>query len=103
MGGKRHWTFLTNHAHVLLAVARAPDARVHEIAARVGITPRSTLLILQDLEDAGYLHRTRLGRRNHYTLHPNRPLRHPASAGHDVDELLTIFTKPASGHATAAS
>lgn len=85
------WTFLTNHAHVLLAVAGSPDARVQDIAATVGITPRATLLILQDLEDAGYIHRTRIGRRNHYTLHHDRPFRHPTTAHHNVDELLTIF------------
>ena len=85
------WTFLTNHAHVLLAVAGSPDARVQDIAATVGITPRATLLILQDLEDAGYIHRTRIGRRNHYTLHRGRPFRHPTTAHHNIDELLTIF------------
>lgn len=85
------WTFLTNHAHVLLAVAGSPDARVQDIAATVGITPRATLLILQDLEDAGYIRRTRIGRRNHYTLHRGRPFRHPTTAHHNVDELLTIF------------
>lgn len=86
------WTFLTNHAHVLLAVAGTPDARVQDIAATVGITPRAALLILQDLEDAGYLHRNRIGRRNHYTVHRGRPFRHPATAHHAVDKLLAIFT-----------
>jgi len=51
-GGERRWTFLTNHGHLLLAVARSPDARVHELAAVVGITERAALLILRDLEDA---------------------------------------------------
>ena len=92
MAEERRWTFLTNHAHVLVAVARRPDARVHDIATTVGITDRAALLILQDLEDAGYLHRTRVGRRNHYTLHRHRPFRHPASSGHEVDDLLAIFT-----------
>jgi hypothetical protein len=86
------WTFLTNHGHVLLAVASTPDARVQDVAATVGITPRATLHILQDLEDAGYIHRTRVGRRNHYTLHRDRPFRHPTTAHHNVDELLTIFS-----------
>lgn len=88
------WTFLTNHAHVLLAVARAPDARVHDIADAVQITDRAALLILQDLEDGGYLHRTKVGRRNHYTLHPGLPFRHPAESGHTVDQLLGIFIDP---------
>lgn len=89
---QQSWTFLTNHAHVLLAVARDPDIRVHDIAQAAGITDRAALLILQDLEDAGYVHRERVGRRNHYTLEPGRPFRHPAHAAHDVDELVAIFT-----------
>ena len=92
-GGQRPpWTFLTNHGHVLLAVAQSQDARVAEIAARVGITARATLTILKDLEDAGYLRRHRVGRRSHYTVDAHRHFRHPATAGHEVGELLAIFT-----------
>jgi predicted ArsR family transcriptional regulator len=89
-GGKR-WTFLTNHGHMLLAVASSPDARVQDLAATVGVSNRAALTILQDLEDAGYLHRDRRGRRNHYTVEPGRPFRHPASAGHTVGELIALF------------
>lgn len=85
------WTFITNHGHVLLAVARSPDALVSDIAGQVGITTRATLTILDDLEDAGYLTRHRVGRRNQYSVARHRPFRHPATAGHDVDELLSIF------------
>lgn len=85
------WTFLTNHGHVLVAVARSPDALVSDIAGRVGISTRATLTILNDLEEAGYLTRQRVGRRNHYRVARHRPFRHPATAGHDVDELLSIF------------
>jgi predicted ArsR family transcriptional regulator len=85
------WTFLTNHAHVLLAVAADPDVRVNDIATAVGITPRAALLILRDLEEAGYLTRTRTGRRTHYEVRRHQPFRHPATASHDVDELLAIF------------
>lgn len=85
------WTFLTNHGHVLLAVAADPDARVEEIAAQVGISSRATLAILRDLEEAGYLTRTRHGRRTHYEVRPHRPFRHPAAADHEVDELIAIF------------
>ena len=74
------WTFLTNHGHLLLAVAQAPDARVRDLAATVGISERAALTILGDLETAGYLHRTRVGRRNHYSLHPGQPFRHPTTA-----------------------
>jgi DNA-binding MarR family transcriptional regulator len=85
------WTFLTNHGHVLLAVADDPDARVGDLAARVGISPRAALSILRDLEGAGYLTRIRLGRRTHYEIRPHQHFRHPATAAHEVDELLAIF------------
>jgi DNA-binding IclR family transcriptional regulator len=85
------WTFLTNHGHVLLAVAADPDSRVEHIAARVGITQRATLGILRDLEEEGYLVRSRRGRRTHYAVQPHRPFRHPSAAHREVDELLAIF------------
>lgn len=82
------WTFLTHHAHVLIQVAQDPDATVQEIAAVVGISTRSAVKILNDLEADGYLERHRQGRRNHYVLHPERPLRHPANAAHTIGELI---------------
>ncbi len=85
------WTFLTHHAHVLVAVASDPDARVAEVAATVGISERAALTILGDLEEAGYLRRERRGRRTHYEIVPHRPFRHEADAPHEVDELLRIF------------
>lgn len=90
--GRRGWTFLTNHAHVLVAVAADPDIRVEDIAAQVGITRRAALLILRDLQDDGYLARERRGRRTHYTVARHRRFRHPAAAQHEVDELLGIFS-----------
>ncbi|MUN64624.1 MarR family transcriptional regulator [Kocuria sediminis] len=89
------WTLLTNHGHVLLAVAQSQDARVAEIAAQVGISTRATLAILKDLESAGYLTRRRVGRRSHYTVDIHQHFRHPATATHEVGELLAIFTDPA--------
>ena len=89
--GRPSWTFLTNHGHVLLAVAGDPDARVEDLAARVGISSRAALTILRDLEEAGYVIRTRRGRRTHYELRPHQHFRHPATAAHEVDELLAIF------------
>ena len=85
------WGFLTNHAHVLLAVAAEPDALVSDIAARVGISGRATLAILHDLEEAGYVQRTRLGRRTHYTVDEHGRFRHPSTAGHEIGELLGLF------------
>ena len=88
---KLAWTFLSNHGHVLLGIAADPDIRLNDLADRVGITDRGVQLILTDLEQAGYLVKTKIGRRNHYTVRPNQPLRHPAESAHTVDELLGIF------------
>lgn len=93
--GRPAWTFLTNHGHVLLAVAGSGDARVSDIATQVGITTRATLTILKDLETAGYLTRHRTGRRSHYTVDTHRHFRHPATATHEVGELLAIFASDA--------
>jgi DNA-binding MarR family transcriptional regulator len=92
-GSKSRWTFLTNHARVLLAIARDPDARLREVAATAGITERAAQTIVADLEAAGYLTRTRVGRRNRYTIHPNGLFRHPAEADHHIGALLAVFTR----------
>ncbi|MFW2513887.1 helix-turn-helix transcriptional regulator [Demequina sp. SO4-13] len=86
------WTFLTHHAHVLLAVAADNDATVRDIAAQVGISTRSAVTILNDLEAEAYLDRHRRGRRNHYVVHPERPLRHPANASHTVGDLIRALS-----------
>jgi DNA-binding MarR family transcriptional regulator len=85
------WTFLTNHGHVLIAIAADPEARVRDIAERVGITERSVQGILDDLERGGYLERERVGRRNRYLLRKGGHFRHPAEQGHAIDELLRLF------------
>jgi len=85
------WTFLTNHGHVLLAVAAQPEARLRDIADRVGITERAAQLIVSDLVDAGYLTKRRDGRRNSYTVRRGRKFRHPAEAHERVDRLIEIF------------
>ena len=88
----RTWTLLTNHGRVLLLIAAHPDFRLRDLAERAGITERAAGSIVADLEDAGYVTRTRVGRRNTYVVHPDRPFRHPAEAGHQVADLLTIFS-----------
>ncbi|GII60987.1 transcriptional regulator [Sphaerisporangium krabiense] len=88
----KSWTFLTNHARVLVEIARSPDARLRDIAAGIGITERAAQTIVTDLEEAGYLTRTRVGRRNHYSVDASRPFRHPAEADHRVAGLLAMFT-----------
>ena len=86
------WTFLTHHAHVLLEVSKNPDATIEQLAAAVGVSTRSAVTILNDLEATGYVERERRGRRNHYVLHPDRPLRHPSNAAHTVGELIDALS-----------
>lgn len=88
---ERTWTFLTNHAHVLVWISTHPESRVRDIAASVGITERAAQSILRDLEQDGYVSKTRIGRRNSYTIHPELPFRHPIEAGHAVGDLLRMF------------
>lgn len=87
----RGWTFLSNHGHVLVAVLECPDARLRELAARVGISERAVQLILADLEREGYVVKRRDGRRNHYTVTTGGTLRHPAECGLSIDALLAVF------------
>ncbi|MFI7542793.1 helix-turn-helix transcriptional regulator [Actinoplanes sp. NPDC049599] len=90
--GAKEWTFLTNHAHVLLAIAREPTVRLRDVAEAVGITERAAQAIVADLEAAGYLQRERVGRRNQYTVNPAGRFRHPAEADHSIGDLLNLFT-----------
>ena len=92
MAGSDGWTFLTNHGHVLLQLARDPGLRLRDLADRVGITERSAQKIVTELEVAGYLTKTRTGRRNVYRLDPDLRFRHPLEADHRVGELLDLFT-----------
>lgn len=87
----RTWTFLSNHGHVLLAVARDPQARVRDIATRVGITERATQHILSDLVEGGYLTKSKVGRRNEYAVCAGQPFRHPAERNRTIDDLIAIF------------
>ena len=84
------WTFLSNHGHVLLCIARDSNVRVREIAGAVGITERAVHRILGELEEAGVIARTRQGRRTHYEIHEELPLRHPIEAEHSVGELMRL-------------
>ncbi|MBC7442608.1 MAG: winged helix-turn-helix transcriptional regulator [Ramlibacter sp.] len=85
------WTFLTHHAHLLLAIAENPDARVQELADTVGVSKRAALSIVADLVEGGYIRRERVGRRNHYSIERNRPFRHPSNASHSIDEMIAVF------------
>jgi DNA-binding MarR family transcriptional regulator len=82
------WTFLTNHAHVLVCLSDDESLRVRDIAERIGITERAVVRILGELVDAEYVEKFRDGRRNHYRILRDQPLRHPLESRHTVGDLL---------------
>jgi predicted ArsR family transcriptional regulator len=85
------WTFLSNHAHVLLLIARDPEIVLRDAALQVGITERAVQRIVADLEAAKYLERHREGRRNRYRIHRDLPLRHPIESQTLIGELLGLL------------
>ena len=85
------WTLLTGHGHVLVEIARNPDARIRDISAAVGLTERTVQAIVADLEAAGYLTRTRTGRRTRYTVNRDSLFRHPAQEGLRVGPFLDLL------------
>jgi DNA-binding MarR family transcriptional regulator len=85
------WRFLTNHAHVLLCIARDPRARARDIAEQVGITERATQRILSELIAEGYATRTKVGRRNHYAINVGGHLRHPLFRDLSIGPLLEVL------------
>lgn len=93
------WTFLTNHAHVLLCVAKNPGLRIRDLATDVGITERTAQRIVGELVEAGYLKRIRDGRRNRYEVEASLPLRHPLESDHQIGEILKALgsEKPSAG------
>ena len=90
------WDFLTNHAHVLLCVSRDSGIRLRDVAAAIGITERSAHKVLSELVEDGYVLRERRGRRNHYKVKPEQPLRHPLVREREVGELLEALLGPES-------
>jgi hypothetical protein len=89
---RRKWALLSSHGHVLVEIARNPQARVRDISAIIGITERATQAIIADLERAGYVERIRIGRRTHYVLHPDNAFRHSAQDGLQVGPFLDLLT-----------
>ena len=85
------WTFLTNHAHVMIAIGRDPELRQRDIAHAVGITVGAVQKIIHDLEEAGYIDHEKVGRRNVYRVNPAQPLRHPLDDHHTVGDLLSTL------------
>ncbi|MET8679012.1 MarR family transcriptional regulator [Streptomyces sp. NPDC004647] len=97
------WTFLTSHARVLLELARHPDSRLRDVAAVANITERAAQAIVADLEASGYLTRTRVGRRNRYTIHTDSGFRHPAEADRRISDLIELFVQESGPKGEAAS
>jgi len=91
---KGTWTFLTNHAHVLICIAQDPSARVRDLSERVGITERATHRIIAELKAAGYLTYDRDGRRNRYTVNGDLPMRHSVEGHCAVLDLLDTVLQP---------
>lgn len=85
------WTFLTNHAQVLLCIARDPGIRLRDIADRVGITERSAYGIVLDLAEAGYIVKEKTGRRNRYQIQTHLPLPEPSNRERTVGEVLALL------------
>jgi DNA-binding IclR family transcriptional regulator len=94
------WTLLTGHGHVLVEIARNPQARMRDISAAAGITERTAQAIVADLEAAGYVSRTRVGRRTRYTVNRDSVFRHSAQEGHRVGPFLALLAAAGTDTAT---
>ena len=91
---EKRWTFLNNHALVLLCLAKKPDVTLREVAERVGITERAIQIIVRDLVECRVLYRERVGRRNRYRIDETQHLRHPLKEKHTVGELIHMLLDP---------
>jgi DNA-binding IclR family transcriptional regulator len=90
-GATPTWTFLTNHAHVLILLGRKNDLRMRDIASQVGVTERAVQRIVAELESEGFLSVHKDGRRNHYTIIDRLHLRHPIEAHRTVRDLIQVI------------
>lgn len=92
-GSGHRWTFLTNHSHVLVLLHNNPDLVLRQVALQVGITERAVQRIIQDLEADGFIERERVGRRNHYQVLVDQPLRHPIESHRNIGDLLQLVSR----------
>lgn len=90
MNSETHWTFFSNHTHVLVCLARDAEQPLREVALKVGITERAVQRIVAELEARGYLERKKWGRRNHYVIHHELALRHPLESHRTIGDLLNV-------------
>ena len=88
---KTGWTFLTNHAHVLILLSQDASQVLREVALKVGITERAVQRIIADLELDGFIERERVGRKNHYRILTKRPLRHPIESHRTIGDLIAMI------------
>ena len=88
---KEHWTFLSNHAHVLICLNQNPEMRLRDVALKVGITERAVQKIVKDLEGGEVISKQREGRRNQYTIHGDVKLRHPVESHRKIGHLLSVL------------
>ena len=91
------WSFLTNHARVLVCIAHDPGVRLRDIATALGITERTAYGIVTDLAEAGYIVKQKNGRRNHYQIQAHLPLPEPTSRERTVGEVLALLAGTGAG------
>ncbi len=91
---ERDWTFFSHYAHVLICLAENPRSRLRDVAAKVGVTERTAMRLINRLERAGVVQRIRQGRRNYYQIDTGEPLMHPIEAGCSVETLLKVALQP---------
>lgn len=91
-GSPKAWTFLTNHAHVLIVLDTEPGLVLREVASRVGITERAVQRIVQDLEEDGFIRREKVGRKNQYEVLTDKALRHPIESHRKIGDLVKLIT-----------
>ena len=85
------WTFITNHARVMMVISQDPTVRLRDIASTLDITERAAQRIVTELVDEGYLSRKREGRRNTYTVHPNKTLRAAPATSTQIGEFIELL------------
>lgn len=88
---RNRWTFLTNHAHVLILLSQDPSLVLREVATKIGITERAVQRIIADLEQDGFIKREKVGRKNQYHILVKHPLRHPIEAHRTIGDLIAMI------------
>lgn len=93
VAGAHRWTFLTNHAHVLILLSRDSTMVLRQVALQIGITERAVQRIIADLEEDGFIEREKVGRNNHYRILDHQPLRHPIESHRTIGDLIKLVSR----------